>query len=72
VAVETLPDGTKFELAKVDADTVHVRRVEASGKETSFDIVRVGPDAGYLRTTDGRILGSVERLSDGRLLQQSH
>jgi hypothetical protein len=70
VAVETLPDGTKVELAKLDADTVHVRRVEPSGRETSFDIVRVGPNAGYVRGADGRVVGSVERLSDGRLLRQ--
>jgi hypothetical protein len=72
VAVKTLPDGTKVEMAKLDADTVHVRRVDPAGKESSFDIVRVGPNAGYVRGADGRIVGSVERLSDGSLLQQAH
>lgn len=71
VAVNTLPDGTKLEMAKVDADTVHVRHVDPQGQERSFDIVRVGPNAGYVRAADGRILGSVERLSDGRILQQA-
>jgi hypothetical protein len=70
VAVRTLPDGSKLELAKVDADTVHVRRVDPAGKETTFDVVRVGPNAGYVRGADGKIVGSVERLSDGRLLEQ--
>jgi hypothetical protein len=72
VAVHTLPDGSKLELAKVDADTVHVRRVDPAGKETTFDLVRVGPNAGYIRGADGRILGSAEQLPDGRLIQQAH
>jgi hypothetical protein len=71
VAVRTLPDGTKVELAKLDADTVRVRQVDPAGRERTFDIVRVGPDAGYVRTRDGRITGTVERLSDGRILQQA-
>jgi hypothetical protein len=71
VAVKTLPDGSKVEMAKLDADTVRVRQVDVAGREHSFDIVRVGADAGYLRAADGRILGSVERLSDGRLLRQA-
>jgi hypothetical protein len=71
VADKTLPDGTTVHLAKVDADTVRVRHVDAAGHETSFDIVRVGADAGYLRA-NGRIVGSVERLPDGRLVQQAH
>jgi hypothetical protein len=70
VAVQTLPDGSKVELAKVDADTVRVRQVVRAGRETSFDIVRVGANAGYVRGSDGRIVGSVERLSDGRLIRQ--
>jgi hypothetical protein len=70
VAVETLPDGTKLELAKLDADTVRVRQVDPAGRERTFDIVRAGPEAGYVRAADGRILESVERLSDGRLLRQ--
>ena len=72
VAVETLPDGSKVEMARLDAHTVHVRKLDLSGKETSFDIVRVGPIAGYVRGADGRVVGSVERLSDGRILQQAH
>ncbi|HVR00697.1 MAG TPA: DUF3332 family protein [Polyangia bacterium] len=71
VAVQTLPDGSKVELAKLDADTVRVRQVDPAGRETSFDIVRVGANAGYVRGPDGRIVGSVERLSDGRLIQQA-
>jgi uncharacterized protein DUF3332 len=72
VAVKTLPDGSKVELAKLDADTVRVRQVDLAGKETSFDIVRVGANAGYVRNAEGRIVGSVERLSDGQLVQQAH
>jgi hypothetical protein len=72
VAVQDLPDGSKVEMAKLDADTVRVRQVDPAGRETSFDIVRLGSNAGYLRGSDGRIVGSVERLSDGRLIQQAH
>jgi hypothetical protein len=71
VAVETLPDGTKVVMAKVDADTVRVRHVDPSGRERSFDIVRVGATAGYVRTADGHIMGTVERLSDGRVVQHA-
>jgi hypothetical protein len=72
LASRTLPDGSKIQMAKLDADTVRVRQVDTSGRESSFDIVRVGKDAGYLRASDGRILGSAERLSDGRIFQQAH
>jgi len=72
VADRTLPDGSKVHMAKLDADTVRVHHVDTAGKETTFDIVRVGPDAGYVRGADGRIVGSVERLSDGRIFQQAH
>jgi hypothetical protein len=71
VAVQDFPDGSKVEMAKLDADTVHVRQIDPAGKETSFDIVRAGPNAGYLRSADGRILGSVERLPDGRIVQHA-
>ena len=70
VADETLPDGSVVHMAKLDGDTVRVRHVDANGRETSFDIVRVGSNAGYVRGPDGRIVRSVERLSDGRLVQQ--
>ena len=66
---KTLPDGTKLMMAKVDADTVRVRHVDLQGKETSFDVVRVGDHAGYVRAADGHILGNVEKLADGRLVQ---
>jgi hypothetical protein len=68
-STETLPDGTKVMMAKLDADTVRVRHVDRQGKETSFDVVRVGDHAGYVRAADGRILGNVEKLPDGRLVQ---
>ncbi|HVU53329.1 MAG TPA: DUF3332 family protein [Polyangia bacterium] len=71
VAVKTLPDGTKLEMAKLDADTVRVRHVDAQGEERSFDLVRVGPKAGYVRAADGRIVGSAEQLADGRIIQQA-
>jgi hypothetical protein len=71
VAVKTLPDGTKLEMAKLDADTVHVRQVSPSGEERSFDIVRVGPNAGYVRDANGRIIGSAEQLPDGRIIEQA-
>jgi len=70
VADKTLPDGSVVHMAKLDGDTVRVRHVDANGRETSFDIVRAGAKAGYVRGSDGRIVGSVERLSDGRLIQQ--
>jgi hypothetical protein len=70
-AVQTLPDGTNVEMAKLDADTVRVRQVDPAGRERTFDIVRVGPGAGYVRTSDGHIMGTAERLSDGRILQQA-
>jgi hypothetical protein len=72
VADKTLPDGSTVHMAKLDADTVRVSHVDAAGKETSFDIVRVGGNAGYVRDANGRIVGSVEQLSDGRLLQQAN
>jgi hypothetical protein len=71
VAVKTLPDGTKLEMAKLDAETVRVRHVDAKGNATSFDLVRVGPNAGYVRDADGRILGSAEQLPDGRIVRQA-
>jgi hypothetical protein len=69
---QSLPDGSEIQTARVDADTVRVRHVDRAGKESSFDVVRVGPNAGYLRAADGRIVGSVERLPDGRLIQTAH
>jgi hypothetical protein len=65
---ETLPDGTQVQLARVDADTVRVRHIDATGREQAVEIVRVGRDAGYVRRA-GRIVGTVERLPDGRLLR---
>ncbi|HVZ73547.1 MAG TPA: DUF3332 family protein [Polyangia bacterium] len=67
-STETLPDGSKVMMAKIDADTVRVRHVDVNGKETSFDVVRVGDKAGFVRDADGHVLGNVERLSDGRLV----
>jgi len=67
---ETLPDGSELRLARLDGDSVRVRRVDAQGNETSFEIVRVGENAGYVRAADGRIVGAVERLPDGRLVQR--
>ncbi len=70
VADATLPDGSVVHMAKLEGDTVRVRHVDTNGRQMSFDIVRVGARAGYVRGPDGRIMGSVERLSDGRLIQQ--
>jgi hypothetical protein len=70
-ATETLPDGTKVMMAKIDADTVRVRHVDKQGKESSFDVVRVGDRAGFVRAADGHVLGSVEQLGDGRLVQSA-
>jgi Domain of unknown function (DUF3332) len=69
---QTLPDGSEIQTARLDADTVQVKHVDKAGKVSSFDVVRVGPNAGYLRDSDGRIVGSVERLPDGRLVQTAH
>jgi len=71
VATETLPDGSKIVMAKVDADTVRVRHVDAQGRQTSVDVVRVGANAGYVRAANGKIVGSVERLPDGRLVERA-
>src|SRR5947207_1461342 len=68
---EKLPDGSELRLARLDGDSVRVRRVDAAGRETSFDVVRVGANAGFVRVGDGRIVGSVERLPDGRLIQRA-
>jgi hypothetical protein len=70
-ATETLPDGSKLELAKLDADTVRVRHVDAAGRQTSVDVVRVGANAGYVRAADGKIVGTVERLPDGRVVERA-
>jgi uncharacterized protein DUF3332 len=67
---ETLPDGSELRLARIDGDSVRVRRIDASGRETSFDVVRVGANAGFVRAGDGRIVGAVERLPDGRLVRR--
>lgn len=70
VADKTLPDGSTVHLAKVDTDTVRVRHVDRAGHETSFDLVRVGANAAYLRA-GGRIVASAERLPDGRLVTEA-
>jgi hypothetical protein len=68
---QTLPDGSQLKMARLDGDSVRVRHIDPSGHETSFDVVRVGENAGYVRAADGRIVGQVERLPDGRLVQQA-
>jgi Domain of unknown function (DUF3332) len=68
---ETLPDGTRVEMAKVDADTVRVRRVDPAGHVETFDVVRVGDHAGYVRAADGQITGGAERLPDGRIVRSA-
>jgi hypothetical protein len=81
---ERLPDGSRLRLARVDADTVRVRHVDPQGRERAVDVVRVGASAGYVRAVPGepgasgvegrgagRILGAVERLPDGRLLERA-
>jgi hypothetical protein len=67
---QTLADGSTVELTRVDADTVRVRHVDAAGHEDSFEIVRVGDNAGYVRR-DGRLLGMVEQLPDGQLVRRA-
>jgi hypothetical protein len=68
---ETLADGSVVELTRVDADTVHVRRVDTTGREEAFDLVRVGDNAGFVRRADGKMLGMVEALPDGRLVHRA-
>jgi hypothetical protein len=68
---ETLPDGSKLRLARIDGDAVRVQHVDPAGRETSFDVVRVGPNAGFVRDAEGRIVRSLERLPDGRLVEQA-
>ena len=71
VATETLPDGSEVRMAKLDADTVRVTHVDKTGHAKSVDVVRAGPNAGFVRATDGRILGTVERLPDGRFVEKA-
>lgn len=67
---QTLADGSIIQLTPVDADTVRVRHVDPTGHEESFDIVRVAGNAGYVRRADGRMLGMIEQLPDGRVVQR--
>lgn len=69
IAVQTqkLPDGSVVTLEPVDAQTLRLRHVDATGRVQSVEIVKVGDKAGYLRRPDGAIVGMVEQLPDGRL-----
>jgi hypothetical protein len=68
-STRTLADGSTVELHRIDANTVHVRRVDAQGREQSFEVALAGPNAGTLRGANGRVLGTVEQLPDGRLIE---
>ena len=71
---QTLPDGTEVRVARVAPDTVRIRRTDTAGRQETVDIVKVGDHAGYVRRADGadtggKIIASVEELSDGRLIE---
>jgi hypothetical protein len=66
---QKLEDGSTVKVERVDADTLRIRRVDAAGNVGSVEIVKVGDKAGYVRASDGRILGMVEQLPDGRVVQ---
>ncbi|HEY2901027.1 MAG TPA: DUF3332 family protein [Polyangia bacterium] len=66
---QTLPDGTKVRIARVSADTVRIRHTDAAGRDQAVDIVKVGDRAGYVRRPGGAIVGTVEQLPDGRLME---
>jgi hypothetical protein len=68
---QTLADGSTIELTRTGPDSVHVRRVDLAGHEQTFEIVRVGDKAGYVRGEDGRMLGMVEQLPDGQIVRRS-
>jgi hypothetical protein len=66
---QKLEDGSTVRVERVDADTLRIRRVDAAGNVGSVEIVKVGDKAGYVRASDGRIVGMVEQLPDGRVVQ---
>lgn len=68
-STRTLADGSTVELRRLDTDRVHVRRIDAQGREQSFELALAGPNAGTLRGDGGRMLGTVELLPDGRLVE---
>ncbi|HEX3698870.1 MAG TPA: DUF3332 family protein [Polyangia bacterium] len=68
---QTLPDGTEVRIARVGADTVRIRHTDAAGLDQAVDIVRIGDRAGYVRRPGGAIVGTVEQLPDGRLMETS-
>ncbi|HET6280899.1 MAG TPA: DUF3332 family protein [Polyangia bacterium] len=66
---QKLEDGSVVRVERVDGETLRIRHVDASGNAGSVEIVKVGDKAGYVRSADGRIVGMVEQLPDGRVVR---
>jgi hypothetical protein len=66
---QKLEDGSTVRVERVNAETLRIRHVDAAGNVGSVEIVKVGDKAGYVRASDGRILGMVEQLPDGRVVR---
>jgi hypothetical protein len=66
---QKLADGSTVTVERVNADTLRIRRVDAAGNVGSVEIVKVGDQAGYVRASDGRIVGMVEQLPDGNVVK---
>ncbi|MEW6435228.1 MAG: DUF3332 family protein [Myxococcota bacterium] len=61
-------DGSRTTMTRVDDKTVRVVRRDPGGEVLDgFELVMEGEDAGMLRSLDGKLLVTNERLSDGTL-----
>lgn len=61
-------DGTRTTMTRVDGQTVRVvRRDPSGGFLDGFELVMEGEKAGMMRTLDGKLLVTNERLDDGSL-----
>lgn len=61
-------DGTRTTMTRVDDKTVRVVRRDPSGEFLDgFELVMEGENAGMMRSLDGELLVTNERLSDGTL-----
>lgn len=61
-------DGTRTTMTRLDGNTVRVERRDPNGEFLDgFELVMEGENAGMMRTLDGKLLVTNERLSDGTL-----
>ena len=68
--VDTHPDGSQTEIARVSDNVVRVRHQSADGRLEEIELVQVGESSGYVRRPDGTRLASLERLPDGTFHSQ--